>query len=168
MMRFQNKTQKITFTAILTAVALIVWFIEAQIPPLVPVPGIKLGLSNIVVLFALYSVSPRCAAEVLFSRTVLGGIFAGNIVATIYSFSGGVLSLSLGLLLFRRFQTKQIWVLSVLMAVLHNTGQILAAIALTGAAELIVYLPVLIVSAIFTGAFTGLAAGYIIRRIYQK
>lgn len=142
----------------MTAVALIVFYIEAQLPALTPVPGIKLGLSNIITLFALYALGRRYAFAVLVARVILGGLLTGQSMAIIYSISGGIPALLLSMLVYRRFKMKQIWVVSVFAAVIHNCGQIGAAMIITGTAEIILYLPLLIISGIITGAFTGLCA----------
>jgi heptaprenyl diphosphate synthase len=149
----------------LAAVSLIVWVVEAQFPAFVPIPGVKLGLSNAVTLFALYMVSPGSAICVFAIRVILGGLLSGNIIATVYGLCGGVLALTLALVLRKRFAPNQVWVLSALMAILHNCGQIVVAVWLTGASELFYYLPVLIISGVVTGSLTGLLVGILVKRM---
>lgn len=150
---------------VLTAVALTVFIVELQIPEIVPVPGVKLGLANIVTVVTMFTLGPGDALAVLLARILLGGLIVGNPAAIIYSLSGG-LTAYLVLLLTRKIMTeKQIWVSSVFAALGHNLGQIGAAIAVTGTPSLIYYLPVLAVSGIIAGAFTGLAGQLAVKRL---
>lgn len=159
------KTKKLILTAILTAFALVAFVIEGAIPPLIPIYGIKLGLANIFTLFALYALGTRYAAAVMVLRIVLGSIFTGQFVSFIYSLSGGILSLLLMILLKSFFPLRQMWVLSVLSAVTHNIGQLAAAVFMTQTLAIACYLPVLILSGIIAGAFTGLCAQLVLIRI---
>lgn len=157
-------TKKLTLTAILTAFALIAFVIEGAIPPLTPIYGVKLGIANVFTLFALYVLDARYGMAVMLLRIVLGNIFAGQLVSFIYSLTGGLLSFLLMILLKRFFPTKQMWVLSVLCAVTHNIGQLLAAILMLQSMAIAYYLPVLILSGIIAGAFTGLCAQLVLIR----
>lgn len=159
------KTRNLILTAILTALALVAFTIEAAIPPLTPIYGIKLGIANVFTLFALYALGTRYAAALLFLRIVLGSIFTGQVVSFIYSLTGGVLAFLLMVLLKRFFPLKQVWILSILCAVMHNIGQLLAAIFMTSTIQIIYYLPVLVVSGIIAGAFTGLCAQLVLIRL---
>jgi heptaprenyl diphosphate synthase len=100
-------TRKITTAALLAAVALIIFVVEAQIPTLTPVPGIKLGLSNIVTLFALYSIGPWFALAVLAVRILLGGLITGQVMALLYSFSGGLLAFFVSIVIYRFFRSNK-------------------------------------------------------------
>ena len=157
-------TKKLTLTAILTAFALVAFVIEGAIPPLTPIYGVKLGIANVFTLFALYVLDARYGMAVMLLRIVLGNIFAGQLVSFIYSLTGGLLSFLLMILLKRFFPTKQMWVLSVLCAVTHNIGQLLAAILMLQSMAIAYYLPVLILSGIIAGAFTGLCAQLVLIR----
>lgn len=158
-------TKKLTRMALLTAVALIIFMVEAQIPPPVPVPGVKLGLANIVTVYAMFALSPGQALAILVCRVLLGSVFSGQMMTLFYSLGGGLLCW-LSMCLLRRVLTrKQIWVAGVFGAVVHNFGQVLVAIALTRTPALVVYLPVLTLSGILTGAFTGTAAQALIDRM---
>lgn len=159
------KIKNLILTAILTAMALVAFTIEAAIPTLTPIYGIKLGIANVFTLFALYALGTRYAAALLFLRIVLGSIFTGQAVSFIYSLAGGVLSFILMILLKRFFPLKQVWILSVLCAVMHNIGQLLAAIFMTATVQIIYYLPVLVISGIIAGAFTGLCAQLVLMRL---
>lgn len=147
----------------MTAVALIIFIVEAQLPPLLPVPGIKLGLSNVVTLFALFAVGPSMAFLVLIARIVLGGLLTGQVVSMTYSLAGGLLSFVVCACIYRFFPRNQVFVVSVISAVLHNVGQIAVA-ALMTSAGIFAYLPLLTVSGIITGLFTGLCAQFVLTR----
>lgn len=140
-----------------TAIALTVFLIEANLPGLVPIPGVKLGLSNCITLIVLATLGKREAGIVLLLRIVLGSIFAGQAVSFLYSLAGGALCYAVMCLLLKPLGEKQLWAVSVFGALAHNAGQLLVAVLLTNAGVLW-YAPILLVSAIVTGAFTGVAA----------
>lgn len=151
--------------AVLTAVALGIYVVELQLPALAPIPGVKLGLANIVTVAAMFTLGPADAGGILVCRLILGSLFAGNVAALLYSAAGGVLAYAT-MLIFRRVLTKsQIWVASVFAAMAHNVGQIIAAMALTSTPSIVVYLPVLLVSGVAAGLLTGLAAQYTVKRL---
>lgn len=152
------KTKKITYMALLTALALIIFVLESYIPVPVPIPGVKLGLANIITLYALWTLRPREAFFILITRIVLGSIFAGQLMSLLYSLGGGLLCFILTLASRRVLSEQQIWISSVIGAIAHNAGQILVAIAVTSTPGVAVYLPLLLISAIVTGCFTGFAA----------
>ena len=148
----------------LTAIALTIFMIEAQIPPIVPLPGVKLGLANIVTVFAVFALGPKDAAAVLFCRIFLGAVFAGNFSTIFYSAAGGTLAILVTILLRRVLTKKQLWVAGALGAVAHSVGQVGMSILLTGTPGIIVYLPPLACISIVTGCFTGLCAQYLVNR----
>ncbi len=156
---------RLTTDAMLTALGLGIWFLEAQLPPLVPIPGVKLGLSNIVILFALFRLGPADAAAVLLTRVLLASLFGGQAVSLLFSLCGGLLAFLVMWPVRRIVTNRQIWVAGILGALAHNTGQILAARFLIGQDAIFAYVPVLIVSAILTGLFTGICAQGAIRRL---
>lgn len=160
--------RRVAFCALLAAVALAIFVLEAQIPLLVPVPGMKLGLSNLVTLFALFSLGWKEALSILLVRIFLGNVFAGNLTAMLYSLSGGLVSFAVTVLLRRLVTKKQIWACGAAGGVAHNLGQIAAAAAIAQTPGLFLYLPVLILCGIFTGAFTGLCAQLLLERIRLK
>lgn len=158
-------TKKLILSAILTAFALVAFVIEGAIPPLTPIYGVKLGLANVFTIFALYALGKPYGMAVMLLRIVLGNIFTGQLVSFIYSLTGGLLSFLLMILLKRFFPLKQMWVLSVLCAVTHNIGQLLAAILMMQTLAIAYYLPVLILSGIIAGAFTGLCVQLVLIRL---
>ncbi len=157
--------KRITIDALLTAIALTIFVIELQIPNFIPIPGIKLGLANIITVITIFIFGPVDAAFVLISRILLGGIFSGKIVSLMYSIAGGFLCYISMAILKKFVSEQQIWVCSIIGAVAHNIGQISIAIFLTSTKELIVYLPVLMISGIAAGTFTGLCAQFTIRHL---
>ena len=159
------KTRRLTRDAMLTGVALIIFIVEAQIPPLTSIPGIKMGLANIITVFAVFAVGPVDAAAILASRVLLGSMFTGSLSTLMYSAAGGALCLLAMLALRRVLSMRQIWVASVIGAAAHNAGQIAVAIAVTGTVGLLAYLPVLLMSGMLAGLFTGLCAQGVVRRM---
>jgi len=158
------KTKKLTLLALLSAIALTIFMVEAQIPALVPIPGVKMGLANIVTVFAVFALGPKEGAAVLFVRIFLGAVFAGNFSTIFYSAAGGACAIGVTILLKKILTEKQLWVAGSLGAVAHSIGQMAMAILLTGTPGLIVYLPVMIVISILTGCFTGLCAQFLVNR----
>lgn len=159
------KVKRLTELSVLTAVALIIFVVELQIPNPFPIPGIKLGLANIITVYAVYRYKPYEAAAITVVRLILGAVFAGNFAALIYSASGAALCL-IGMLILRRFiDEKHIWISSVFGAILHNTGQMAAALIITQTPQLLAYYPFLLVSGCLAGAFTGLCAQIVISRL---
>ena len=149
----------------LTAFALIIFTVELQLPTLAPVPGMKLGLANIITVYAVYSFSAGETAMIVVVRVLLGSLIAGNMVSLVYSLAGGLLCLAGMLLLRRVIDKKHIWVCSILGAVLHNIGQTAAAIVMMQTKTVIAYLPFLLVSGCIAGALTGMAAQLVVSRL---
>lgn len=158
------KPKRLVFDALLAAVALTLFIVELQIPAPVPIPGVKLGLANIVTVMALFLLTPLDAFAILCVRILLGSFFAGNFMALLYSAVGGALCFAVMLGMRKIVSARQVWVCSVVGAIAHNVGQMAVALAVTQTKELIVYLPVLLVSGILAGLFTGLAAQFLIDR----
>ena len=158
------KTRKLTVMALLSAIALTIFTIEAQIPALVPIAGVKLGLSNIVTVYAVFTLGPWEAVAILFVRIFLGAVFAGNFSTILYSLAGGGLAILITIFLRQILQEEQIWVAGVLGAVAHSIGQMAMAVLVTGTVSIAVYLPIMIVCSIVTGIFTGLCAQLLVKR----
>ena len=159
------RTRRLTRDAMLTGVALIIFTIEAQIPPLTSVPGIKMGLANIITVYAAFAIGPADAAIILATRVLLGSVIAGNMSTLMYSAASGLLCLAAMLGLRRMLTSSQLWVASVIGAAAHNVGQIAVAIAVTGTPALLAYLPVLLMSGMIAGLFTGLCAQALVKRL---
>ena len=160
-----NRTRKLVFMALLTALELTIWVIEAQIPAPVPVPGIKLGLASVITLAAMASLGRKEAGCILLARILLGALFAGSVSALLFSITGGVVSWCVMAALLGLFPEKLMWVVSVFGAIGHNAGQLLAAVIVTGTPGILWYGPALLAAAIVTGVFTGLGAMYLTRAL---
>lgn len=158
-----SKTKKLALMAALTAIALTIFIAEAQIPPLLPIPGAKLGLANIITLAAVVLMGRREAGEILLVRIILGSMFTGSVSALLFSIAGGVLAWAVMCLTVRFFGEKRIWIVSVLAALGHNAGQLAVAVWVTGTVSILAYGPVLIAAGVVTGVFTGFAALYLVR-----
>lgn len=158
-----KKTKRLVLLAMLTAVAMILSYVESLLPS-VGIPGVKMGLANIAVIFALFRFGWKEAAVLSLVRVVLVSLLFGSVGAMLYSLAGAVLSLAVMALLRRidRFSTVGI---SVAGGVAHNAGQILMAMLILQTKQLLGYLPVLAVSGIAGGVLTGLVAALLIRRI---
>lgn len=158
-----KKTKRLVLLAMLTAVAMILSYVESLLPS-VGIPGVKMGLANVAVIFALFRFGWKEAAALSLVRVVLVSLLFGSVGAMLYSLAGAVLSLAVMALLRRidRFSTVGI---SVAGGVAHNAGQILMAMLILQTKQLLGYLPVLAVSGIAGGVLTGLAAALLIRRI---
>ena len=157
-------TRKLTRMALLTAIALTIFMIEAQIPALVPIPGVKLGLANIVTVFAVFAMGPGEAASILFVRIFLGAVFAGNFSTIFYSGAGGLCAILVTILLRKILTKNQLWVAGVCGAIAHSVGQMAMAVALTGTPGLIAYLPIMIIASMVSGTFTGFCAQMLVNR----
>lgn len=158
------KTKKLSVMAMLTAIALTIFMVEAQIPALVPIPGVKLGLANIVTVFAVFALGSKEAAAILFVRIFMGAVFAGNFSTIFYSGAGGLCAILVTILLRRILTHKQLWVAGALGAIAHSVGQMAMAVLITGTPGIMVYLPMMIVCSIITGLFTGLCAQLLLNR----
>ena len=161
------KTQKITLLAMLIALALILSYLESQIPSFVAIPGVKMGLANIIVVFALYRLSWREAAMLSLVRVFAVSLLFGTGVSFFYSLAGASLSL-LGMIVLKRLNIFSYVAVSVTGGVLHNVGQIGMACLLLETNVIVYYLPFLILSGTIAGVVIGLASAALIRRFQIK
>ena len=160
-----SKSKATAFLGVFTAVALILAYVEFLLPPLFPsIPGIKMGLPNIIIVFLLYRRSAYSAIAVSLLRIVLVTMLFGNVMALMYSLSGGILSLLIMILL-RRLNFLSTVGVSVAGGVSHNVGQVLMAMLLLEIAELGYYLVVLIITGIIAGVFIGLCGSVLIKKV---
>ena len=168
--RKQTNTRRMVQLALLTAAALIIFVIEQQIPDPVPVPGVKLGLANIITVYAVYHYKPHEVLMLLLVRIALGSVYGGTFMspAMIFSLAGGLLCLAGMLPLRKILDEKHIWLGSVFGAVLHNTGQTIAAVFVMQTAAVLGYFPFLVFTGCIAGAFTGLSAQLIVNRVKPR
>lgn len=157
------KTKKIALYGLLTTLALILSYLESLLPLSFAVPGVKLGLPNIAVLFALYRLGGRGACAISLVRVLLVSVLFGNMFSLAYGASGAVLSL-LVMLLLKKSGKFSVAAVSVAGGVAHNAGQIIVAVFVLETRGLIYYLPPLCVSGVAAGLLVGLAAALLIRR----
>lgn len=153
-----SKTKRIALCGMLTALALALSLAERVIPLelLIPIPGIKLGLANVVTMFALLFLTPKEAYSILFCRVVLASLFAGSVTQFLFSLFGGMLALTTTwLLLHKHNQWFSFYGISAASAAMHNFGQILAAMLVMQTVDVIAYLPLLLISSIPMGFLTG-------------
>lgn len=159
-----NRTRQLTQCAILISLALVLSYMERFFPlqMLIPLPGIKLGLANIVTLIALYLLGARSAFIILILRCILASTFSGSITGLLFSLTGGILAM-LVMSLARKAPFFSIYGVSILGAAAHNIGQICASMALMQSIYIGAYLPYLLIAALFTGFATGAAGAGVLR-----
>lgn len=160
----KNQTKRIAFLGLFTTVALILSYIEAILPPIYQaVPGVKVGLPNIIIIFILYKFGVKEAVTVSFMRLVIVALLFGNGMTLIYSFAGAVLSLVIMVIL-KKINVFSTVGVSIAGGVFHNLGQILVAIVLLNSVQIGYYMIVLSITGTLAGVFVGLAGNYIIKR----
>lgn len=164
----KNRSKTVAFFGLCTALALILAYVEILLQPLFPsLPGIKMGLPNIIIVFLLYRRGAAPAMGVSLLRILLVSILFGNVMALWYSLAGAVLSLGVMILL-RRLDLLSPVGVSVSGGVAHNVGQILAAMLLLDTVELGYYLVVLTVTGTLAGVLVGLCGALLIQKIPRK
>ena len=156
------RRSRVAFLGLFTAFAMILSFVESQIPTFVAIPGIKLGLPNIAIIVILYRFGWKEASVISLLRVLLTSLLFGTVLSMLYSFAGAILSLIVMILLKKILSTVTI---SVLGGVFHNVGQILVAIMVTETQQLIYYLPVLIVSGVISGIAVGMVSAISVKKI---
>ena len=158
------KTKKVAFLGMCIALSMILSFVESQIPPLMAVPGVKVGLPNIVMVFVLYKIGAKETAIVSILRVILVGILFGTPLSMIYSLVGAALSL-IGMILLKKTNLFAPITVSVAGGILHNIGQIATACLVMETAQIAYYLPVLLISGTVAGILIGLTAAMILKRL---
>ena len=161
------RTLRLTLSALLLSVMLILGYIESLIPPIVPIPGVKLGLSNGVLLFSLYLLNIPMTLVLMALKVLLSALLFGSISSMFFASVGGVLSL-LVMVPLSRLKDVSVIVVSMAGAVFHNVGQVLAAMILmpeVAPRTLLTYLAVLMAVGLLTGALTGVLAREVLRRM---
>jgi heptaprenyl diphosphate synthase len=158
------KASKLSLLALSVSLAMILSFVESQIPAMVAIPGVKVGLANIVVVFALYKLGWKYAAVISLTRVFLVGLLFGNGISILYSFAGAIVSFAVMLLL-KKAKVFSTMAVSVAGGVLHNLGQIAMACVIMGTDVLRYYAPFLVLSGTLAGIAIGVLAAIMIRRI---
>ena len=157
-------TKKIALCGVLTALAMIFSYIESVIPVPIPVPGIKLGVANIAVITILYVLGVKEAIVINLLRIVLTSLLFGNVNSFLFSISGAALSLTI-MIIMKELDFFSCIGVSVCGGVMHNIGQIIAAVFIMGSEAIVFYLPVLIVSGVFTGVVIGVVSGIVAKHV---
>lgn len=161
------KTKKLTVLSLCIAIAMVLSFIESQIPAFVAIPGVKAGLANIAVVYALYKLGWKEAILVSMVRVVLVSLLFGNFMSLFYSLAGAALSL-IGMIVLKKTDRFSCVAVSVTGGVLHNIGQILIAGIILETDVLRYYLPFLLISGTIAGIIIGILAAYLVRRVDVK
>lgn len=162
--------KKLTLCGMLTALAVVLSFVERLFPldAIVPVPGVKLGLANVVTLFALTRLSARDALVIVLCRVALSSLLMGSVTAFLFSLFGGLLALAvMGLLLRAEGKFCSVLGVSVAGAAAHNIGQIIAAVIWMKTGAVVAYLPWLLVMSVPLGLVTGLTAAVVLAHLQK-
>lgn len=161
-----QKAKHLTICAVLIALAMALSYTERFIPlqMVIPLPGVKLGLANIVTLIALYLMGPKAAFVILIPRCIFGAVFGGGITGLAFSLTGGILAM-LTMTVTRKIPIFSIYGVSIFGAAAHNIGQIMAAMVLMNSIYIGAYLPYLLGVALVTGFATGAAGAGILRAL---
>ena len=157
------KTKKVAMLGLTIALAMIMSYIEALVPLSFAVPGIKMGLANIVIIFVLYKIGTKEAILVSLIRVILVSLLFSNVMSMAYSIAGAVLSLSVMWILKKTDKFSFVGV-SIAGGIMHNVGQIIMAVILLGTEQIALYLPVLIITGTVTGVVIGIVSGLVINR----
>lgn len=158
---------KVAYLGVFLGLALVCSYVESLIPFYFGIPGVKLGLTNIVIVLMLYCVGAKEAFTISVLRVVLAGFLFGNMFSILYSLAGGILSFGVMYLLMR---TKKLGLLpiSICGGLFHNIGQLAVAAFVVENYRIVYYLPVLLIAGAVTGLLIGIAAGEIVLRIGKK
>ncbi|MBO6282827.1 MAG: Gx transporter family protein [Pseudobutyrivibrio sp.] len=158
------KTKRIACLGLFIALAFVLSYVEFLLPLNIGIPGAKVGLANLVVMVALYTLGKKDAALLSFVRVALVGLTFGNLAMLLYSLAGAILSF-LAMLIAKRTKLFSITGVSVLGGVFHNVGQIIVAMLVLETGSLLYYLPFLIVIGTISGVVIGLLSGMITARV---
>lgn len=158
------KPKRVAFLGLCVALSMILSYFEGLVPPLVAIPGIKIGFANLVAVFMLYRVSSKETVAVSMIRVILVNVLFGTAMTLIFSLAGAACSL-VGMILLKKSERFTPVAVSVVGGVLHNIGQILTAMILLETSQIIFYLPVLLISGTVAGVIIGIIAAVIAKRL---
>lgn len=161
------KTKRIAYLGLLIALAFVFSYIEFLLPINIGIPGVKLGLANLVIMVALYTLGEKDAFLLSVIRIVLVGFTFANTASMLYSLAGGILSFFVMYFVKKSKKLSMVGV-SVLGGVFHNVGQILMAMFMLKSTSLIYYLPVLMITGIVSGILIGMLGGLITKRLKSR
>ena len=157
-------TKKLTTCALLTALALIFSYIEFLVPLSLGIPGIKIGLANIVIVMALYSLGPGYALVINLVRIALSALLFGNLFSALYALCGGLVSLAVMALL-KKTDVFSLTGVSMAGGAAHNIAQLAAAAVIVGSSKVFMYMPVLVLAGMAAGIFNGIVCSLVMRKI---
>lgn len=157
-----NKNYRIALLGILTALSIVLGYVEFLIMPDILIPGVKIGLSNLAVLVALYICDNKSALFLGVIKVTLSSVLFSGITALIYSLTGMIFSL-IAMIVLKKLKHFSIYGISIAGAVMHNTGQLIAAMLISGTLGLINYLPVLLIAGMVCGLIISVPADIIIK-----
>lgn len=155
---------KVAYFGVFTALALIFSYVETLIPFHIGIPGVKLGLANLIIVIALYKMSLKETYLLSVVRVLLSGFIFGNYFSIIYSLAGGLLSLTVMALL-KRNGGFSVMGISIAGGVFHNIGQLVVAMLVVETFSVVYYIPVLLIAGLVTGLLIGIAAGEMLKRL---
>lgn len=156
--------KKVPVLGMFIALALIMSYIENILPLNIGIPGAKIGLPNIVIIIALYKAGEKQACFISIIRIILAGFLFGNFFSIVYSIMGAAFSLG-AMILLKKKTGFSVYGISMVGGIMHNAGQIVAAMAALETKELIYYLPVLTIIGTITGIFIGIISGNLLKRL---
>lgn len=159
--------KKVSFCAILVALALVFSYVEAMIPFNFGIPGIKLGIANLVIVIGLYLLKPHEVLIISVIRILLAGFMFGSGMSIVYSLAGGLLSFAVMLLL-KRMKGFSVLGVSIAGGVCHNVGQLLMAVLIVQNIKIGYYAPVLLIAGAVTGTIIGIVSGRILVAIRSE
>lgn len=165
----QGKSKKIALFGMLLALSLILSYVETLIPVSFGIPGIKLGLANLIVVIGLYQISVKELYLLSISRVLLSGFIFGNMASILYSLAGGILSITVMMVL-KKIDKNSVLGISMAGGVFHNLAQLIVAMILVETYQVVYYIPVLIVAGLLTGLLIGMIGREVcvrIRKVYR-
>lgn len=159
-----NLKMKVAYFGVLTALALIFSYIETMIPIHFGIPGVKLGFANLIVVIALYKMGIKEAYTLSIVRVILAGFIFGNLFSILYSLAGGLLSLTMMVVL-KKTEKFSVFGVSMAGGVFHNIGQLIMAAIVLESLSIAYYFPILLVSGVVTGLLIGLVSNEMLKRL---
>ncbi|MHB8131143.1 MAG: Gx transporter family protein [Mobilitalea sp.] len=158
------KSKKIATYGLLVALAFILSYVETLFPLPVPIPGIKIGLANLVVLIALYNMGVKEAFTLSIIRILMVGLSFGNPSTMLFSLAGGLFSW-LMMVLFKKSKLFSLVGVSIIGGIAHNIGQIVVSILIVENVNIIYYLPILLITGVIAGMLIGILGAMIVKRL---
>lgn len=163
-MNRQSKTYRIALSGLLVALMLVLGYVESLMPIAAGIPGIKLGLSNGVLIFAVYTLGIPTAFALMGLKVLLSGLLFGGVSAMMYAFAGGLLSMVFMALL-SRCKGVHVVVVSMVGGLMHNVGQVGLAMVMLGTPKLMYYMAILMVVGLLCGGLTGVCASSVMKHL---